>query len=185
MWSLNTYPLDCKLPAHSVCEDLELLFHSAYPLSNASVRNAEKCHRLQHMLGSQLQRRPQLQRRSAGTGPFFWQAPTLDVQMTVEKIWISLFIYSTLQWPGVCRTRRQRANFMTFSTIVYHIPSQHITVHWSNFWHERTAVSVFQIIISHSMAADNFLISWAMKHCVYKAFVCKRFCYFATWGPYP
>ena len=27
--------------------------------------------RLQHMLGSQLQRRPQLQRRSAGTGPFF------------------------------------------------------------------------------------------------------------------
>ena len=123
MWSLNTYPLDCKLPAHSVCEDLELLFHSAYPLSNASVRNAEKCHRLQHMLGSQLQRRPQLQRRSAGTGPFFWQAPTLDVQMTVEKIWISPFIYSTLQWPGVCRTRRQRANFMTFSMIVYHIPS--------------------------------------------------------------
>ena len=43
--------------------------------------------------------------------------------MTVEKIWISPFIYSTLQWPGVCRTRRQRANFMTFSMIVYHIPS--------------------------------------------------------------
>ena len=25
------------------------------------------------------------------------------------------------------------------------------------------------------MAADNFLISWAIKHCAYKAFVCKHF----------
>ena len=57
------------------------------------------------------------------------------------------------------------------------------------FWHEHSAGEFgakmrrawalpfvfFQIVISHAMAADNFPISWAIKHCAYKAFVCKHF----------